>query len=136
MKPPVVVNITDPDLPRDWHRRPETYVYIGRKSGSLPESLFANPYPVAEHGRDRAIAMYRGYVLASPHIMRAIPKLTGKILVCFCKPRACHGDVLVDLWNKRTNHGMGDFPDRMKRALEDLERRLIEGCVDQHREEH
>jgi hypothetical protein len=29
--------------------------------------------------------------------MAALPELKDKILGCYCKPLACHGDVLVDL---------------------------------------
>jgi len=31
--------------------------------------------------------------------MAALPELRGKVLGCWCAPKACHGDVLVSLAN-------------------------------------
>jgi hypothetical protein len=36
-------------------------------------------------------------MLMKPDLLAAIPELTGKYLCCWCKPEACHGDVLVEL---------------------------------------
>lgn len=38
--------------------------------------------------------------MSSPTLLAALPELKGKVLGCFCKPKACHGDVLADLVNK------------------------------------
>ena len=32
--------------------------------------------------------------------MDAIPELNGKVLGCWCKPSACHGDILIKLFKE------------------------------------
>ena len=32
-------------------------------------------------------------------LLSCLGELKGKVLGCFCKPKACHGDVLVELVN-------------------------------------
>jgi hypothetical protein len=75
-------------------RSKEKYdVYIGRPS------VYGNPFAITE-GRDRAAAieLYKTWVRAQPDLMKKIRKnLKGKTLGCFCKPEACHGDVLVEI---------------------------------------
>lgn len=66
-------------------------VYIGRPS------KWGNPYEIGKDGtRAQVIEKYRDYLHNSPELMEALPELEGKILGCWCKPKACHGDVLVD----------------------------------------
>lgn len=76
-------------------------VYIGRGS------KWGNPFTHKPEGtkaqyvvesRQAAIEAYREYLLNSP-LLKDIQELKGKTLGCFCKPQACHGDVLVELIN-------------------------------------
>lgn len=90
-----VVNIRDV---KDW--TPD-HVYIGRRARwrkrALPRSVFANPYHMGP-GVDRAevIEQYRLRLSRMPGLAeRALAELTGKILVCWCSPEACHGDALA-----------------------------------------
>lgn len=80
-------------------------VYIGRwtmHAGGQERSKWANPYIVGKHGtREEVLAKYRAHVLASPELLAALPELAGKVLGCWCKPEACHGDVLVELIEER-----------------------------------
>ena len=74
-------------------------VYIGRpskwgnpfshKSGTRAEFVVAS--------REDAIAAYRTWILQQPDLLAALPELKGKRLGCWCKPQACHGDVLAEL---------------------------------------
>jgi len=75
------------------HCKRERYdVYIGRPS------KWGNPFVIGPDGdRGEVIAKYRAYLLASPGLMAALPELRGKVLGCWCKPAACHGDVLAEL---------------------------------------
>jgi hypothetical protein len=75
------------------HCKRESYdVYIGRPS------KWGNPFVITkENQRDKVIEQYRTYVLSSPSLMTALPELQGKTLGCWCKPLACHGDVLAEL---------------------------------------
>ena len=46
----------------------------------------------------RSYHQNREYVLNKPELLRQIPlELKGKTLDCWCKPLACHGDVLAEI---------------------------------------
>jgi hypothetical protein len=86
-----VVNVKD-RVPYD--------VYIGRPNGRwrLKGSKWANPYVLNRDGtREEVLAKYEAHVRADPALLAALPELRGKVLACWCKPLACHGDVLVRL---------------------------------------
>jgi hypothetical protein len=75
-------------------------VYIGRKCGRWAHSKWANPFHVGRDGtRHQVIVKYREHILASPHLMAALPELKNKVLGCWCHGLPCHGDVLVELLN-------------------------------------
>lgn len=81
-------------------RKSEYDVYIGR-SGKGMQSIWGNPFSVKEYGLGVCIEMYRNYILErldnEPELLLELKKLKGKRLGCFCKPNACHGDVLVSI---------------------------------------
>lgn len=97
---PVVVN-------RHWYegkddhgnrrRIPKPWIYIGRGTE------LGNPYTVAEHGQD-ALILYREELLHrlrrnDKKLLEAMRAITVEHhLVCSCKPRPCHGDVVVEIW--------------------------------------
>ena len=85
--------------------------YIGRGS------VLGNPYThlplgstaaeIQVESREKAIEMYREYVIYKikhdTKFRTAMIRLVGTILkgedvnlVCYCKPKACHGDVIKD----------------------------------------
>lgn len=73
-----------------------TRVYIGRPS------KWGNPFVIGRDGsRAEVIAKYRAWIVAQPALMNALDELRGRDLVCWCAPLACHGDVLIDLANRR-----------------------------------
>ncbi len=75
--------------PAGWKTNSD-YVYIGRPS------KWGNPYHVST-GRTACIALFREYAECTPQLLNSLHELRGKTLVCFCKPQACHGDVLAEL---------------------------------------
>ncbi len=83
-----VYNLRDPYVPADA-------VYIGRPSKR------GNPFVIGRHGtREEVIARYREMLLRSPVLLAAARKeLAGRDVACFCAPKACHGDVFVELVN-------------------------------------
>ena len=91
----------------------EGAIYIGRRMNrrSLPQSPFANPFPVAMGAREVVIAAFQRHLLESPELLQQLPDLRGKPLACWCRhdgePRtaanACHGDVLVELLERYTD---------------------------------
>lgn len=61
-------------------------------------SIWGNPYEIGVHGtRAEVIELYRKYLNQSPELLGQLESLRGKKLGCWCKPLACHGDVIVDL---------------------------------------
>ena len=83
-------------------RKAEYDIYIGRKNGNLPQSKWANPFVVGKDGkRGECIELYRQWIMTQPQLLEALPELEGKILGCWCYPRECHGNVLLDLLDKR-----------------------------------
>jgi hypothetical protein len=80
------------------------YVYIGRGKSSV----WGNPFTHIPTGTlaqfvvpyDRVLVEYEAYVRARLDLMQRLATLRGKVLGCFCKPRACHGDVLVKLFEE------------------------------------
>lgn len=74
-------------------------IYIGRPS------KWSNPFKIGKDGdRDQVIRKYREWILSNKELLFDLPELYGKVLGCWCKPQACHGDVLVELCNL---HKMG-----------------------------
>lgn len=76
-------------------------VYIGRAmyqgGWRLPKSKWANPFKLSEFDREQSLKMYEQYIRSKPALMASLHELEGKRLGCWCKPEACHGDVLVRL---------------------------------------
>jgi len=68
-------------------------VYIGRPS------KWGNPFK--GNGRNKDIELYENYISKSKKLMNDLQELKGKTLGCFCKPKKCHGDVLVKLVNNK-----------------------------------
>lgn len=81
--------------------RTESYdVYIGRP-GKGQDGYFGNPFRLEyDELRGSTIERYKKWFykrINEDHDFReAIHKLEGKVLGCFCKPQACHGDVIVN----------------------------------------
>jgi hypothetical protein len=79
------------------HVKTDNDVYIGRGS------IWGNPYIIGRDGdRESVIAKY--VILMSKRFnedhwlwYNRLKELKGKNLVCYCKPKACHGDVLEEL---------------------------------------
>jgi hypothetical protein len=80
------------EMTRVVNCRKEYYqVYIGRGS------KWGNPYVIGPDGtREEVIQKYEADIIDKPIIIAMIKaELKGKILGCYCKPKACHGDILA-----------------------------------------
>ncbi len=81
-----------------YHKLPYD-VYIGRGS------KWGNPYShlpstLAQYKvdtREEAVAKYREWIMSQPELLASLNELKDKILCCYCAPKACHGDVLIEL---------------------------------------
>jgi len=70
----------------------EYTVYIGRGS------IWGNPFIIGKDGtRKEVIEKCKQHVMNSPELMKRLHELEGETLGCFCKPKLCHGDVLIEL---------------------------------------
>lgn len=72
--------------------------YIGRPS------KFGNPFYIGADGtRDEVVEKYKGWLydqIEEGEITKDdIDSLKGKKLGCYCAPKRCHGDVLLELIN-------------------------------------
>lgn len=70
-------------------------LYIGRAFAEFPESAWHNPYHGSRHGRFMCLRMFEDY--AREKLWNDLYKLDNQTLGCWCKPKACHGDVLKRL---------------------------------------
>lgn len=70
-------------------------IYIGRGV------KWGNPFRIGIDGdRKECIDKYREYAIIKGIDNEARKELKGKILGCFCKPLACHGDILAEWANE------------------------------------
>ena len=85
-------------------------IYIGRGS------KWGNPFShrdgtKAEYivsSRKEAIESYENWIRYGDgeHLLDDLHELDGKILGCFCKPKACHGDILLKLLDESKRSGL------------------------------
>ena len=98
---PEVVNVKKC---KDFGTRPGD-VYIGRRNDryGFKESPWENPFGITQESqRDISIALYKIYIeglLASGRLSLESLK-DARRLGCWCKPKNCHGDVIVELLEK------------------------------------
>jgi hypothetical protein len=80
-------------------------VFVDKVRFPKNSSKFANPYKIGKDGtRDEVIAKYKTYMLekveSDSSLKEELLEMKGKTLGCWCKPDACHGDVLLELIEK------------------------------------
>lgn len=85
---PRVLNKTRDVIPSDA-------VYVGRPS------IWGNPFVIGKDGtRKDVIEKYRKHIMTNKQLLDKIKNdLSGKDLVCWCSPKRCHGDILIELAN-------------------------------------
>lgn len=101
MNPTRVVNL----------RREAYDVYIG-KAGKGQAGTFGNPFWVNDEARrDEVIAKFKTYFLeriaGDPEFRGQVLALKGKRLGCFCVPKRCHGQVIVDFLEEGSDGSSG-----------------------------
>lgn len=90
-------------MPKVYNKKnkdaPKGAVYVGRPT------KWGNPYTIGGNylggdSREDVVRMYRYYLGDRPELREDIKKeLKGKDLVCWCAPKACHADVLLEIAN-------------------------------------
>lgn len=85
-------------------------IYIGRAmphpNFNLPASPFGNPFRIEKDSdelRADAIELYAEWITAPAQadLLAQLDSLRGQILACWCFPRRCHGEVLLQLLRER-----------------------------------
>lgn len=74
-------------------------VYIGRGS------KWGNPFTYRDGttakykvaSREEAVEKFREWILTQPELLADLHELKGKVLCCYCAPKACHGHVLAEM---------------------------------------
>lgn len=92
---------------RNWNPSNPDHIYIGRAGKALP-GPFGNPvrvgYPCICCGQVHLTAgstlpcyeaWLKGRLASDAAFREAVAGLHNRVLVCFCKPGPCHGDVLA-----------------------------------------
>ena len=77
-------------------RKEKHNIYIGRGS------VFGNPFIIGkDETREEVINKFEQYARKNKAVMQFIKDLhPDSILGCFCKPKACHGDVIIKIWKE------------------------------------
>lgn len=93
-----VVNIKD--VPRGWEHD-DSYVYVGREGHGLSGdwgNIFQLKIDTPDQ-RGKVIRLYETWLVRKiaedEGFAQRVARLSGKTLVCFCSPKACHGDRLA-----------------------------------------
>ena len=96
------LNITETRVVNKYKESYDVYIGRGSKWGN-PFTHIADKKTKADFivaSRDEAIESYRDWILNQPQLLNDLHELKGKTLGCFCKPKKCHGDILVELVNE------------------------------------
>ena len=65
-----------------------------RKTGVVLDAVYIGT-------REEVIAKHRAWLLAQPAKIEAVKReLKGRDLLCFCAPKPCHGDTLLEIANQ------------------------------------
>ena len=78
-------------------KRSKYDVYIGRPGP------FGNPFEIGKDGtREEVVEKYAEWVLTQTELLAIIKiELKDKILGCWCAPKLCHGNILLELANEQ-----------------------------------
>lgn len=84
-----------------YHKLPyDEYIGRGSKWGNPFSHMENTKAQFKVKTREEAIEKYREWIMTQQHLLDSLHELKGKTLCCFCKPKSCHGDVLVELVEK------------------------------------
>jgi hypothetical protein len=102
----VVANITKDHELVAWAQDTGRAVYIGRNFRGWRGAGWGNPFRPQTHvpeEHDRVIALYTQHLDDNLVLLARLPELCGgKVLLCWCHPLPCHGDLLAKRANALT----------------------------------
>ena len=87
---------------RWWLAQSPDHRYIGRGSplGNPYSHLASSAAQFQVRTRDEAVDKYRPYLLARADLLAYLETLRGTVMGCWCVPKRCHGEVLLEFLNK------------------------------------
>ena len=56
-----------------------------------------------ESERELVLKNYKEYIIKNKNLYYSLEELEGKTLACWCYPKKCHGNILIELLNEKTN---------------------------------
>jgi hypothetical protein len=72
-------------------------VYIGRNI-VYGDNKWGNPFRIGQDGtRKEVIEKYRTWIWQQKDLLSEMLSLDGKTLGCHCKPKSCHGEVIIEV---------------------------------------
>ena len=89
---PLFFYISDPHVFHISQKKPD-----GKENIDIRRpSKFGNPYTVREYGRSKAIILFEiNFIKEGLYKDKDFQGLKNKNLICSCRPRQCHGDVIA-----------------------------------------
>lgn len=71
---------------------------MGRAMPGRAGSPYGNPFKVGQDGTlEEVLAKYRTWLMGQPTLVEELQQFKGLRLGCWCKPKACHVDIIVEL---------------------------------------
>jgi len=62
----------------------------------IPQSIWHNP-----HKSKNPTGDFKTYITTkNQELLKRLPELKGKTIGCWCKPKPCHGDIIVSLYTE------------------------------------
>lgn len=72
---------------------------------------WGNPFRIGPDGtREEVIEKYRKWLPKQPKLMKKLGSLSGQRLGCFCQPKPCHGDAIVEVFREKIRIGKASDP--------------------------
>jgi ribonuclease HI len=89
----------------EWTKN-KNHIYIGcnisRYVQGAVASKWKNPYREKKNVETyESLQKYEEYIKNNKNLYSCLDELDGKILGCWCKPKPCHGDILIKLLNEK-----------------------------------
>ncbi|OWY64807.1 hypothetical protein B7486_45300 [cyanobacterium TDX16] len=101
---PIVINVMKHPNLRKWAEKEGRFLYAGygdsKKHGLVGNKKWGNPEYKFDHKNDKArakaIESYKKHFYSHPELLDSIEELKDKVLGCWCHPKPCHCDFLVE----------------------------------------
>jgi ribonuclease HI len=89
----------------EWTKN-KNHIYIGCNISRYVQGAIAskwkNPYREKKNVETyESLQKYEEYIKNNKKLYNCLDELDGKILGCWCKPKPCHGDILIKLLNEK-----------------------------------